>query len=340
MSTTGFCSNEEGTTLRILVTGAAGFIGSVVTDQLVAVGHDVVAIDNLKYGHRAAVNGSALFVHGDILDQPLLRRTMVEQGIEAVVHLAAEAFIDLAEKDPGLFYRTNVSGGLAILDAMVETGVRRMVFSSTAATYGQPETVPITENSPTIPCNAYGESKLAYEKMLRWFNLSYGVRSISLRYFNACGATETRGEARTKETHLIPIALMVAQGRRDCLSIFGDDYPTPDGTCVRDYIHVSDIASAHLAALAALDTLEVEAFNLGTGDGKSNLEVVEAVRKVTGHALPARMAPRRPGDPATLVASAEKASTVLGWRPAFPELETMIEMAWKWRVGHPNGYGR
>ncbi len=232
--------------MKILVTGGAGFIGSVVAEQLVEQGHEVVVLDNLKHGFRAAVHPSARFVEGDILDEPLLQRLFREQEIEAVAHLAAEASIDDSMRDPGLFYRVNVCGGLNLLEAMIHAGVKRMVFSSTAAVYGNPQSVPIPEDAPKIPCNSYGESKLAFEQMLAWYRAVYGLQYVCLRDFNACGATQRCGESRKRETHLIPIALAAALGQREGLNLFGADYETPDGTCVRDYVHVADIARAHL----------------------------------------------------------------------------------------------
>ncbi len=324
--------------MKILVTGGAGFIGSVVTEQLVAEGHDVVALDNLKYGFRDAVPPRARLVCGDILDEPLLDRLFQEERIEAVAHLAAEAFIDDSIRDPGLFYRVNVCGGVSLLAAMVRAGVGRIVFSSTAAVYGQPETIPIPEDAPTMPCNPYGDSKLAFERMLAWYRLAHGLKYVSLRYFNACGATERCGESRKRETHLIPIALAAALGHRESLSLFGTDYDTPDGTCIRDYVHVADIARAHVLALAAMDRIEARAYNLGSGEGYSNLQVIRAVQEVTGRSFAVRNAARRPGDPARLVADATRIRRELGWQPAVPSLHEMVETAWCWRFQHPKGY--
>jgi UDP-glucose 4-epimerase len=252
--------------------------------------------------------------------------------------LAAEAFIDDSLRDPGLFYRVNVCGGLNLLEAMRVAGATRLVFSSTAAVYGQPQTVPIPEDAPTEPCNSYGESKLAFERMLPWYRAAFGLRFASLRYFNACGATERCGESRKRETHLIPIALAAAMGQRPSLSLFGNDYATPDGTCIRDYVHVADIAAAHLLAIEAMDRLEVRCYNLGNGAGYSNLEVIEAVREVTGRPLPVTPAARRPGDPERLVADATRIHEELAWCPAFPRLHQMVETAWRWRQRHPEGY--
>jgi UDP-glucose 4-epimerase len=326
--------------LKVLVTGGAGFIGSVVTEQLVEQGHDAVVLDNLKHGFQAAVHPKAVFVRGDILDEPLLERVLREQKIEAVAHLAAEAFIDDSLRDPGLFYRVNVSGGLCLLEAMIKAGVKRMVFSSTAAVYGQPDRVPITEDATRVPCNSYGESKLAFEGMLAWFRAAYGLQYVCLRYFNACGATERCGESRKRETHLIPIAIAAAMGQRECLNLFGTDYDTPDGTCVRDYVHVADIARAHLLALGAMDRLGARAYNLGNNEGYSNLDVIRTVKEATGRDFPVKNADRRPGDPARLVADSSRISDELGWRPAYPDLRNMVETAWKWRQNNPQGYSQ
>ena len=284
--------------MRALVTGAAGYIGSVVAERLLDRGHAVVAFDNLSRGHRAAVPDGADFVEGDLRDRARVAAVVAEARPDAVVHLAAEALVSESVARPATFFEVNVSGGLNLLDAMRAAGVRRFVFSSTAAVYGEPEEVPIPEDAPLRPVNPYGASKLAFEQALPWYAAAYGLRHVSLRYFNACGATEERGEHHVPETHLIAILLEVALGLRPEIRIFGDDYDTPDGTCIRDYVHVSDIADAHLLALDRIDAFDSGAFNLGNGTGFSNREVVEAARRVTGREDSRRRrapAPRRPG---------------------------------------------
>jgi UDP-glucose 4-epimerase len=328
-----------GVVVRILVTGGAGFIGSVVTERCIDGGHEVVVLDSLKYGFVAAVHPAARFVQGNVLDETLLRDLLVSERIDAVAHLAGEAFIDDSVRDPGLFYRANASGGLALVEAMVASGVRKLVFSSTAAVYGWPASVPIVEDAQLNPCNPYGDSKLAFERMLPWYQVAHQLRYVSLRYFNACGATVRCGESRKKETHLIPIALAAAMGQREGLEVFGTDYDTPDGTCLRDYVHVSDIAEAHVLALAALESDRAAVYNLGTGRGYSNREVIATVKNVTGIDFPVRDGNRRPGDPARLVADATRIGRELGWKPAIADLRRMVETAWAWRLAHPNGYG-
>lgn len=318
--------------MRILVTGGAGYIGSVVTERLIEQGHEVVALDNLAHGHRDAVHPAARFLQGDLLDREWVHAQLERTAVDAVVHLAALALIDESVRDPGRFFRVNVTGGLNLLDAMVASGVTRIIFSSTAAVYGEPRTLPIREDAPLQPVNAYGESKLAFERAMGWYERAHGLRHMSLRYFNACGATDRCGEQHIPETHLIPILLDVAAGTRDAVHLFGTDYDTPDGTCVRDYVHVRDIADAHLRCLEQIDTLGSRAFNLGNGAGYSNREVIAAVERVTGQRVRAVASPRRPGDPARLVASADRITEELTWRPAFPGLDAMIESAWAWRL--------
>ncbi len=325
--------------MNILVTGAAGYIGSVVTEQLVDEGHRVIALDNLKNGHRQAVHPGATFVHGHLLEPIWLHSFLAQHPVDAVVHLAAEALIDVSMRDPGLFFRVNVIGGINLLDAMVAAHVKRMVFSSTAAVYGEQTAMPITEDAPQRPVNGYGESKLMFERILEWYRGAHGLNYVTLRYFNACGATERFGENHVPETHILPILFDVALGQRKEFRIFGTDYDTPDGTCIRDYIHVADIAQAHVLALRHVDRLGARAYNMGNCSGYTNQQVVNAVRKVTGCPIPVVPAPRRPGDPARLIASSDRIRAELGWMPRYPELEMMVATAWAWRQKHPRGYG-
>jgi len=322
----------------ILVTGAAGYIGSVLTEQLVEAGYRVLALDNLSTGHRRAVHPEAEFLFGDIVDEGWVEGVFTRHKIDAVVHLAAEALIDDSITNPGKYYRVNVTGGLNLLEAMKRTGVKRMVFSSTAATFGEPEEIPLLEDSPQKPVNTYGESKLAFEKMLAWFRGSYGLSYVMFRYFNVCGASKRYGESREHETHLIPIVLQAALGQRPYLNLFGTDYPTKDGSCVRDYIHVCDIAKAHLLALKEVDRLGARSYNIGNGNGYTNREVIRAVEKVTGIPVKVVDAERRPGDPAVLVASSERIKKELGWAPDYSDLESMVKTSWEWRKEYPTGY--
>jgi UDP-glucose 4-epimerase len=315
--------------MKVLVTGAAGYVGSVVTDRLLAHGHAVAALDNLSRGHRDAVHPGAAFLHGDLLDRQWLVEEVRRGRFDAVVHLAAEALVEESVRDPGRCFRVNVGGGINLLDAMVAAAVPAIVFSSTAAVYGEPAEVPIPEDADMRPVNPYGESKLAFERALEWYGRAHGLRYVSLRYFNACGAAGEHGERHSPETHFIPILLEVARGDRAAIHLYGTDYDTPDGTCVRDYVHVSDIADAHALCLDRMASLEHAAFNLGNGAGHSNREVIDAVRKVTGHPIPVVAAPRRAGDPARLVASPARAIRELGWRARVPDLESMIDSAWR-----------
>ena len=325
--------------MNVLLTGGAGYIGSHVVRVLASAGHSCLVYDNLSAGHRQAV-GDVPTVVGDISDTEALAGAMREHSAEAIIHLAA--FIEAGESvaEPGKYFRNNTVGGLALLEAMHSAGVSRMVFSSTAAVYGQPELVPILETDRTEPINPYGASKLAVELMLSGFAAAHGMGFVSLRYFNVAGAHGDGdiGEAHDPETHLIPLALQVPLGKRESIGIFGEDYDTPDGTCVRDYIHVMDLASAHVLALGAAEAGRVKVFNLGNGEGFSVREVLDACREVTGHPLPAKSAPRRGGDPPRLVASCEKAQAELGWKREFPDLKTIVAHAWKWHQSHPNGY--
>jgi UDP-glucose 4-epimerase len=324
--------------MRVLVTGGAGYIGSVVTEELIKDGHEAVVYDSLYKGHRGAVDPKARFVEADLMDGDTLRRTLRENQIEAVIHMAADSLVGESVINPAKYYHNNLVAGLALLDAMRDCDVKRIVFSSTAATYGEPAKQPIEETDPTNPTNPYGETKLAFEHALKWYDNAYGLRYTSLRYFNAAGASERCGEWHDPETHLIPIILQVASGRREHVEIYGDDYPTRDGTCVRDYIHVIDLARAHVLALGALDKGS-RIYNLGCGgDGYSVLEVIETARSVTGHEIPVKVGPRRPGDPAVLIASSERIKRELGWRPAMQDLRVIIQSAWDWLQRHPNGY--
>jgi UDP-glucose 4-epimerase len=324
--------------MRVLVTGGAGYIGSVVAEELIRDGHETVVYDNLYKGHRAAVHPKAEFVEADLTDGETLRRTLSEHRIEAVIHMAANSLVGESVENPAKYYRNNVVAGLTLLDAMNDAGVKRLVFSSTAATYGEPQKQPIEETDPTVPTNPYGESKLAYEHALRWYDAAYGLRYASLRYFNAAGATERCGEMHDPETHLIPIVLQVAAGKRSHAEIYGDDYPTRDGTCVRDYIHVVDLARAHILSLNALNAGS-RIYNLGCGgEGYTVREVIETAREVTGRDIPVRTAARRPGDPAVLVASSAKIRQELGWQPTMQDLRVIIESAWNWMQAHGEGY--
>jgi len=324
--------------MRVMVTGGAGYIGSVVTEELVRDGHGVVVYDNLQKGHRQAVVAPAQFVHADLADKAKLEETLSAHRIEAVIHMAADSLVGESCEQPAKYYRNNVVAGLTLLEAMRETGVGQLVFSSTAATYGEPEKQPIEETYPNRPTNPYGESKLAFERALRWYDEAYGLRYGSLRYFNAAGASEQCGEDHEPESHLIPIALQVAAGTRETIEVYGNDYPTPDGTCVRDYIHVIDLARAHILALAALGQGS-RIYNLGCGgDGYSVNEVLKAARDVTRKDIRATVGARRAGDPAVLIASSEKIKRELGWKPQFQDLRLIIESAWHWMQAHPNGY--
>ena len=320
------------------MTGGAGYIGSVVTEELLRNRHDVVVYDNLQKGHRQAVVAPAQFVHADLADKAKLEETLSAHRIDAVIHMAADSLVGESCEQPAKYYKNNVVAGLTLLDAMREAGVNRIVFSSTAATYGEPEKQPIEETDPTRPTNPYGESKLAFERALSWYTEAYGLRYASLRYFNAAGASERCGEAHDPESHLIPIALQVAAGSREFVEVYGNDYQTPDGTCVRDYIHVIDLARAHILALGALDQGS-RIYNLGCGGaGYSVNEVLAAAREVTGKDIRATVTARRAGDPSVLIASSEKIKRELGWKPQFQDLRVIIESAWRWTQAHPSGY--
>jgi UDP-glucose 4-epimerase len=325
--------------MKVLVTGGAGYVGSHTVKLLRDRGHDVLVYDNLSNGHRRAV-GTADLVVGDLLDQEHLQKQIRRVGIEAVVHFAALAYVGESVSDPAKYYHNNVVGTLSLLDAMRETGVKRIVFSSTCATYGEPEQVPIGEDHPQRPVNPYGFTKLVIERALADYCHAYDFGYAALRYFNASGAAAdgSIGEVHDPETHLIPLALQVAVGQRESLDVFGEDYPTPDGTCIRDYVHVDDLATAHLAALALLEPGSEIKLNLGIGRGASVKQVIETCAAVSGRAIPTKVAPRRPGDPPELVADARRARAVLDWQPKYTSLESIVETAWRWHQAHPQGY--
>lgn len=322
--------------MKILVVGGAGYIGSVCAELLLDEGHSVGIFDNLSEGHRTAVDPRAKFFQGDLSTTAEIRSALAELKPDSVMHFAASALVVESMGNPSKYFRNNIANGLNLLDGMVATGVKRLVFSSTCAVFGLPERVPIQENAPMRPINPYGESKLAFEKILRWYDQIHGLRFVSLRYFNAAGASEKFGEDHRIETHLIPNVLKVALGQKRQVEIFGTDYETPDGTCIRDYIHIVDLARAHMLAL---NSSKSESYNLGTGGGSSVRQVVECAQKVTGRKIDIIEKERRPGDPPRLVASSEKIKSELGWQPQFQSLEAIIESAWKWHQRCPRGYG-
>ena len=327
--------------MRLLVLGGAGYIGSHTSLELIKRGHDVVVVDNLVTGYQKAVPEKAVFYNGDIRDIEFLDNLFKIEKIDAVIHFAAYSLVGESVTNPLKYYDNNLYGTKVLLEAMIKNNVNKIVFSSTAATYGEPENIPILESDRTCPTNPYGETKLAMEKMFHWASKAHGLNYVSLRYFNACGADATGqiGEAHNPESHLIPLVLQVPNGKRESVSIYGTDYDTPDGTCIRDYIHVTDLVKAHILAVEYLaNGGESDIFNLGNGVGYSVREVIETARRVTGHPIPATEVPRRAGDPARLVASGEKAKNILGWEPKIKQLDEIVESAWKWHRKHPDGY--
>lgn len=327
--------------MAILVLGGAGYIGSHAVSQLIQKGEKVVVVDNLLTGHRQAVHPAALFYRGDIRDVAFLNEVFQKEQIESVLHFAASSLVGESVEKPLAYFNNNVHGMQVLLEVMNKHDVRQIVFSSTAATYGEPKKSPIDEMTTPNPKNPYGESKLMMEKMMKWCDIAYGIRYVALRYFNVAGAKAdgSIGEDHHSETHLVPLILQVALGQREQLSIFGEDYATPDGTCIRDYVYVEDLIAAHLLALDYLDAgRPSDTFNLGSNNGYSVKEMVEAARSVTGQEIPTMMAPRRDGDPSSLVASSEKAKNILGWEPSYTEIEKIIQTAWNWHVHHPLGY--
>jgi UDP-glucose 4-epimerase len=323
--------------MKVLVTGGAGYIGSVATEELIKAGHDVVVFDNLSLGHRAAVHPRATLVVGDLADKQAIHQLFNDHRPEAVMHFAARSLVGESMQEPFLYLGENVTNGSNLLQVMLEHGVKRFILSSTANLFDNPAKIPIDETAAIIPGSPYGESKFLLERMLHWLDRTQGLRFASLRYFNAAGATAERGEDHEPETHLIPIVLKVAQGQRDKVTIFGSDYATPDGSCVRDYIHVVDLAQAHILALEALDRGS-RTYNLGNGAGFSVKEVIDTARSVTGCEIPAEPGPRRAGDVATLVAGSEKIRQELGWKPVYTDLRSIIESAWEWHSRNPQGY--
>ncbi|MFC2042081.1 UDP-glucose 4-epimerase GalE [Chloroflexota bacterium] len=325
--------------MAILITGGAGYVGSVVAEELLNKGYEVVILDDLRQGHREAIPLGAVFSPNDICDEKTLDKVFRSFEISAVLHMAAETLVEHSMTDPSRHFKVNVLGGMKLLEAMLRNKCLKIIFSSTAAVYGEPQSLPIEEDHPKTPTNAYGESKLMFERILEWYGKAYGLKHISFRYFNAAGATELLGEDHRPETHLIPNVLRAAIRGDKPVTIFGTDYQTRDGSCIRDYIHVADISQAHFLALQKINDLNSRVYNLGNDNGYSVFEVIETVKKITGLDITVETYTKRPGDPIELVASSNRAREELGWTPRFPELESIIESAWKWMLTHPNGYG-
>ena len=326
--------------MRVLVVGGAGYIGSITAKRLLENEHQVMVLDNLCRGHKAAIDDAISFFEGDFGDAKFLDNLFTSQKIEAVMHFGAISLVSESVKEPAHYFENNVSKGITLLNAMLKHNVRYLVFSSTAAVYGEPDEVPITESAKLNPTSPYGESKLSFEKALMWYARAYDLKFTSLRYFNAAGAAYNLGEDHACESHLIPLVLEVALGKRDHIAIYGDDYATPDGTCVRDYIHVQDLADAHVLALTHMTEGRItnEVFNLGTSAGFSVKQIIKSARKITGHVIPARISPRRVGDPAVLIAANEKCKSMLGWQPRFQDVDKIISDAWNWHQKFPAGY--
>ncbi|MCB0067191.1 MAG: UDP-glucose 4-epimerase GalE [Caldilineaceae bacterium] len=325
--------------MKVLVTGGAGYIGSITVEQLIKGGEEVVVFDNLYQGHRDAVHPDAAFVQGDLKDRAAIDAALAAHKPDAIMHFASYTLVGESMQHPFMYLGDNITNGLNLLQSAHEHGVKKFILSSTANLFDKPERMPIDENERIVPGSPYGESKNILERMLYWLDVTQGMRYACLRYFNACGASEERGEDHTPETHIIPLILQVALGQRADFAIFGDDYPTRDGTCVRDYVHVVDLAQAHILALRALDDGS-RTYNLGSGRGFSVKEVIDMAREVTGRPIPTRVVARRPGDPAVLVASSDKIRRELGWAPKYPDLRTIMEMAWNWHLSNPTGYAK
>ncbi len=324
--------------MKVLVTGGAGYIGSITVERLIKAGEEVVVFDNLFQGHEDAVHPEAVFIQGDLADKGAIEAAIAEHRPDGIMHFASYTLVGESMERPFLYLRDNITNGLNLLESAAKHNVKRFILSSTANLFDDPENMPITETERIVPGSPYGESKNIMERYLYWMDRLYGMRYACLRYFNACGATEERGEDHDPETHLIPLVLEVALGQREKIAIFGDDYDTPDGSCVRDYIHVIDLAEAHILAMRALGDGPSRKYNLGNGRGYSVKEVIQTARDVTGHPIPAEITARRPGDPDILIASSDTIRRELGWQPQYADLRTIIEMAWNWHVSHPNGY--
>jgi UDP-glucose 4-epimerase len=324
--------------MNVLVTGGAGYIGSVVVEMLLKEGFHAVVVDNLVEGHRTAIPADLPFIQEDIGNREAIKGVLTDHKIDAVIHMAGETLVSKSMTHPEDYFKSNVAKGIELLEAMRETGMKRIIFSSTAALFGNPEFTPLTEEHSTNPINAYGRSKLMFEQMLEWYDRVHNLKHVCLRYFNAAGATADHGEHHPVETHLIPIVLQTALGQRDYVDIYGTDYDTKDGTCVRDYIHVEDLAMVHIESLRKMDDMGSQKLNLGNGEGYSVKEVIEAAREVTGHPIPARESARRPGDPGVLVASSERTHTLIGIKPKYPEIKQIVQAAWNWHSKNPDGY--
>ncbi len=324
--------------MRIFVSGGAGYIGSVAVDHMIAAGYEVMVYDSLYMGHREALSAQAEFVEGDLADRRLLHDTMRGFAPEGIMHFASHTLVGESVEKPFLYLGENTQNAINLIEGAIESGAKRFILSSTANLFDEPERIPIGPEERIVPGSPYGESKYFIERLLHWANVTKGLRFAALRYFNAAGCTERLGEDHTPETHLIPLILQVALGQREEIRVFGNDYDTPDGSCVRDYVHVEDLASAHRLALEKLETEERLFYNLGNGNGFSVLEVIEAARRVTGHSIPTAMAGRRAGDPAVLIADSSKIKRELGWEPRYPTIESIVESAWAWHSKHPDGY--